>query len=81
MTDTAQLYDERGNLTQYPNQWQPIETAPKNGTRVLVTNGIDVQIEFKDNDDEMWSGWQTGTRLYSVVPTHWMPLPEPPKTT
>lgn len=63
--------------------WQPIESAPKNGTLVLLG-------DFKDPEEHeqgvarwhegMWTdGFQphwywTG----SNTPTHWMPLPEPP---
>ena len=63
--------------------WQPIETAPKDGTLVLLSGfGLPV-----------WQGYWVGqvgrhaingwTRFNSVdmewKPTHWMPLPEPPQ--
>lgn len=64
-------------------QWQPIATAPRDGTWFLaVTAGADWWrpriVRFYDERDrfpkhENMSPW-------SVAPTHWMPLPEPPTT-
>ena len=77
--------------------WQPIETAPKDGTEVLLfwcaEHGPEyVEYlacgawgEYRDGSGG-WGGesfhskpegyW---TRLIGEKPTHWMPLPEPPK--
>jgi hypothetical protein len=67
--------------------WQPIESAPKDGTK------IDLWVHFAEDDrsyrqaDAYWNAdegtWQlgqyhTGQFLYPVTPTHWMPLPDPP---
>ena len=59
--------------------WRPIETAPRDGTRVLVgwADGAPLEIAH----------WQEGSGAFSLSdawefspqPTHWMPLPEPPK--
>lgn len=67
--------------------WQPIETAPKDGIPVilLVDEGEEsVAIQGKYSDDSwdvVWldvhgCGCCGGGR---PIPTHWMPLPEPPK--
>ena len=59
--------------------WQPIETAPKDGTAALIFSKDDafgpVIVGWWENDDEAW--W--GPHSYIVRPTHWMPLPDPPK--
>ena len=52
--------------------WQPIETAPATGERILVFNA-----KYRDTvsickaDGDFW-------RRERLGPTHWMPLPAPP---
>lgn len=58
--------------------WQPIETAPKKQA-VLVTQNGDVAIGWCSPlvDGDYWD-----INPYSddiTAPTHWMPLPAPPK--
>ena len=64
-------------------QWQPIETAPKDGTVIILFDGKSV-----------WAGRWIGHSYYPWVAidnhiygprglkakdvTHWMPLPPPP---
>lgn len=66
--------------------WQPIETAPKDGTRVLLftthipndyynESFIGVQIGRWDCG-HMSDGWEFEN---IGEPTHWMPLPPPPE--
>ena len=57
--------------------WQPIETAPRDGTRILACGGETVEVIFWANgwfnQSAEISTWQTWP------PTHWQPLPEPYK--
>ena len=67
-------------------QWQPIETAPKDGTEIIlsrearVTSGLWFDMGGDDEGAEGWSGWvsQDGGFSEEHPPTNWMPLPEPP---
>ena len=60
--------------------WRDISTAPKDGRGVLLT----------DEDGAVYGGyWETECLAWAVhcgqpcvrtpAPTHWAPLPEPPK--
>ncbi len=54
-------------------EWQPIETVPRDGTRVLVCDGNGTGTG-RLLDDGSWAvGGGCGYR-----PTHWMPLPAAP---
>ena len=57
-------------------EWQPIETAPKDGTDVLVWCGGAMFIACMEV-----GRWFFDRTDYSVkpLPTHWMPLPPAPK--
>ena len=76
-------------------QWQPIETAPKDGTPILSRLGPFVYIVFWSDDKKLKSPipwWEMGSaewennkwigyheEYYAASPTHWMALPEGPK--
>ncbi len=57
------------------NQWQPIETAPKDGGLFLVWDGQTYNIVWYD-----FNGYfKDGDGCYDTeFATHWMPLPAPP---
>lgn len=72
-------------------EWLPIESAPKDGARVLLSNGHGAWMaEYRPI---YGSGYRPANPWFSVMlnhdhlpeagrygqPTHWMPLPEPPK--
>ena len=72
-------------------EWQPIETAPKDGTSFLGWDGkyVTEMIWASHEDDDGHVGWccagfSYGGVLYDLhylplgEPTHWMPLPDPP---
>lgn len=70
------------------DKWQPIETAPKDRTTVIVFDPL-----FKTAPQnkafphigywcEFWpkSRWRLCGSASVIKPTHWMPLPDPPDT-
>jgi len=87
----AVLADRALNATAQ-GMWQPIETAPKDGTEILVS-GLNFGDEAKGRHVTMAS-WRNGFGWWEGLPdpveeeltantqlqflTHWMPLPAPP---
>jgi hypothetical protein len=59
--------------------WQPIERAPKDGTRVLVANSEYAWIEIAWWEQPNWIYGDSDYGSCDCSPTHWMNLPEPPK--
>jgi len=66
-------------------EWQPIETAPKDGTEIIVLLGTHaVSARWIGHQGGCAGcGWETlGSRsgyYAGHVPGGWMPLPAPPK--
>lgn len=62
--------------------WQPISTAPTDGTCVIVSTieGCVGEAKCYDGDKWYWAGFDPTDYVDgSVYPSHWMPLPEPPE--
>lgn len=67
--------------------WQPIETAPKDGTLILLASidGYVMEASWFDAwyGDRANPGWMYANLDEEhgsyIDATHWMPLPEPPK--
>ena len=67
--------------------WQPIETAPKNDKVMFIAIAVGVKVtpESVPYTTDPWCVWQDVNRgefvrwPHRFRPTHWMPLPEPPK--
>jgi hypothetical protein len=62
--------------------WQPIETAPKDGTHILIYDAygecsVVYWFTYDNGNDCGWT-YDGGDRF---DPSHWMPLPDPPKET
>jgi hypothetical protein len=60
-------------------KWQPIDSAPKDGTRILIYEAEQgepgtVRVSCWRNDT-IPAGWTGGEH----PPTHWLPLPPPPE--
>lgn len=74
-----------------PDGWQPIETAPKDGSYMLVSNGRGVWVaRYKAVYQSGWKPvcpWQSMMLNHDHIPstqrkghpTHWMPLPAAPE--
>lgn len=72
-------------------KWQPIETAPKDGTAILVSNGHGVWIakhkavyQSGYNPESPWFCLMLNKdhipgKFRAGKPTHWMPLPDAPE--
>jgi len=62
-----------------PN-WQPIETAPKDGKESLFyTEEMGQVVMYWEGRDKRWeTGFNEGD---SLTPSHWMPLPAAPRST
>ena len=66
-----------------PSGWQPIETAPKDGSPVVIgfdptrddDDGLPHGVDFMRWMDKAWRDPLT----HRLRPTHWMPLPTPPE--
>ena len=66
-------------------EWQPIETAPKDGTDILVMTGETMHVVRWINIHGDFDYWAVDDNkhgpftLRGKAPTHWMQLPETPK--
>lgn len=75
------------------DEWRPIETAPRDGTHILMYSADAMlprmflafwslypseYMQANGIDGEWSYTWEA--QEVEVEPTHWMPLPEPPKT-
>lgn len=60
-------------------EWQPIDTAPNDGTHVLVYDGWPISAWW-DDEERGYGGqcWRSSSTHEWLTPTHWMPLPNPP---
>lgn len=75
------------------HEWQPIATAPKDATNVLLwcpgryrnveIGSFRVDEGFSDNEDPLWldnsyDDFSCGYASTPLDPTYWMPLPADP---
>lgn len=78
------------------SEWQPIETAPKDGTFVLLCGGtgdyssdrgwpfppvvVAQWVNLPLHKHWRYASYDSGYYGEVENPTHWMPLPEPPRS-
>ena len=65
-------------------EWQPIETAPKGNVRVITYSlglvGTSRYVpRFAPGYGDVTEGWYSEQLDREHQPSHWMPLPSPPK--
>ena len=67
-------------------EWKPIETAPKDGTSILVYDKVDNEMTTMTYLNSGTIGWwflcvegNSCDESADFTPTHWMELPEAPK--
>jgi len=89
--DTSLLREAAAAL-ETMGAWQPIETAPKDGTMILLANDKLLCAGFfhRGKEDEFWwpigcsaferdtEIWEDREQLVMMEPTHWMSLTKPP---
>jgi hypothetical protein len=63
--------------------WQPIESAPKDGSRFLGYSpyALEMGTAYWVTSQSRISGYWYGLCFTLTSPTHWMPLPNPPAKT
>lgn len=59
-------------------EWQPIETAPKDGGAILIWDGNRMMIAWWVMRPQGGHGWWSADRIW-MQPTDWAPLPDPPE--
>jgi hypothetical protein len=72
----------------FKSKWRPIDTAPRDGTRILVWDGFAhscVNFRLKPDGSSTWEvsherNYDGSITLQSTkrTLTHWQPLPPPP---
>lgn len=60
------------------SEWQPIETAPNNKAILIYYDDGNTELVSADDNDYSWRAY-TVKEYFCTKPTHWMPLPNPPK--
>ena len=77
----------RQRLEEMTQEWQPIETAPKNKL-VLISDGGEVALSAWGKVSHVpiygWLNLMLGPEDVEIIdmrPTHWMPIPAPPRAT
>jgi hypothetical protein len=68
------------------SEWQPIETAPTDRRTMFVARAFGVKVSsvsMYPYTTDPYCVWRDGDGFarwpHPFPPTHWMPLPEPPK--
>ena len=80
-----ELAELRAEIERLQCQWQPIKTAPRDGTYILLGWFFDgggggyPEVAFWHSTKQLWCSSRLLNAEGYYSPTHWMPLPDPPK--
>lgn len=65
--------------------WQPIETAPRDGTRIIVSifGGYVTVARYFERQNQWWEINNDPSDSWGaeLLPSYWMPLPDAPANT
>lgn len=73
---TLHLHSCADSQPESVSGWRDIASAPSNGIPILVFGGRHELPEVVPSDGDWWRSNPT----LKALPTHWMPLPDPPVT-
>ena len=84
--DPSKLSAEIVRLRAQIPEWQPIETAPRDGTVILIWANRSKRIVIAKphvnydggNPEEDWTWQEAAGGMYGIIATHWMPTPPEP---
>nr|WP_138918324.1 DUF551 domain-containing protein [Paracoccus sp. TRP] len=74
----AEYVERHAPVTASPG-WQPIETAPRDGTVFLALEDGEYYGCARSECGDCWVGYCGQPVVYTLEPTHWMPLPAAPE--
>ncbi len=62
-------------------RWQPMDIAPRDGSRILVVwlGRVEIATWCQDVSYPTWQEWPDGDFDNGGEVTHWQPLPKPPE--
>ena len=81
------IADFAGALIQKEQGWRDIESAPRDGTDILVFCedsgeqfvGFNNPAEGSDREDVFFTALLKSGKRVGCIPSHWQPLPTPPQ--
>jgi hypothetical protein len=81
LSEAADAIEELSRNTRELPRWIPVtERLPKYGERVLVFGGVTMYVAYYDKNRYGGESWhKLNSKSHYCNPTHWMPLPQPPK--
>lgn len=61
------------------SDWMPIETAPNDVAIIIARDNGEVEFVTAEDNDYSWAPYFGPSCDFISSPTHWMPIPDPPK--